>query len=222
MKIIKIIFFICFSFLINLTYAQVFEDDAMLFLGINAEKKINDKFTIALNEQVRFNQNISNFQQANTTLLLYYKINKNSKVDVGYNNRQKKELEDYYSFRNRYFASIYYKYKIKKITLTNRLRYQTSTYTDKDNSNSNFIRYKVSVKYNVNTKIDFSLSNEINCPLFNPNTLPINRNRSAAELTYRFTKKINTEIYFMFQRKYNYKGAPRRQFIIGANLNFEF
>lgn len=166
MKIIKIIFFICFSFLINLTYAQVFEDDAMLFLGINAEKKINDKFTIALNEQVRFNQNISNFQQANTTLLLYYKINKNSKVDVGYNNRQKKELEDYYSFRNRYFASIYYKYKIKKITLTNRLRYQTSTYTDKDNSNSNFIRYKLSVKYNVNTKIDFSLSNEINCPLF--------------------------------------------------------
>ena len=95
MKIIKIIFFICFSFLINLTYAQVFEDDSMLFLGINAEKKINDKFTIALNEQVRFNQNISNFQQANTTLLLYYKINKNSKVDVGYNNRQKKELEDY-------------------------------------------------------------------------------------------------------------------------------
>jgi hypothetical protein len=222
MKIIKIIFFICFSLLINLTYAQVFEDDAMLFLGINAEKKVNDKFTIAINEQVRFNQNISNFQQANTTLLIYYKINKNLKVDVGYNNRQKNELEGYFSYRNRYFASIYYKYKLKKLTFTNRLRYQTSTYSDIENSYSNFIRYKLSLKYNLNTRMDFSVSNEINCPLFNANALPISRNRSSAEFTYRFTKKINTEIYFMFQRKYNYKGAPRRQFIFGVNLNFEF
>lgn len=158
-KTYLLLFFTCFC--ITAT-AQV--KDAGLWLGLTIEKKLSAKFAIELTEEARFNENITELGTAFSELGITCKITQGLSAGAAYRFSQRKRLDDFYSLRHRYNIDLAYKFKIKKITITTRGRFQ-SQYKDVNTSEtgsvpSNYLRSKFALKYNSDKKTDPFISIE--------------------------------------------------------------
>jgi hypothetical protein len=159
-KMKKIFFLIILFFAIQSTHGQ---DGVGLRSGINLQKKVNKEFTINLNGQARFNNNISYLQTYLFELGAEYKISKSFDAAVYYRfvNRKKNEIADF-NKRHRFYADLSYGKKFGSIKFENRLRYQ---HQFKDNDgitefDASYIRNKIELSYDNKSNFTPYLSND--------------------------------------------------------------
>src|SRR4051812_43618352 len=91
--------------------AQQYYNDAQLRVNLGLEKRITKKFSVTLDQQDRFGQNLNQFTRASFDLGLNYKVNKWLKVKADYVFIQKKNKYNYFNARNWYYVAAVFKYE---------------------------------------------------------------------------------------------------------------
>lgn len=214
------IFFVAFLLLFCLkTKSQV--NDAGLWLTLGAEKKISQKFSTQLTQCFRLNENYSELGTSFTEIGLKYKLAKKLSITGTYRFAQKRKVNDFYSLRHRYNIDLGYKFKVKKVSITLRERFQSS-YKDvgrreKGNVPANYFRSKITLQYNLNKKYTPFVSGE----LFYEIKQYIDNMRFKAGFDYEFNKLSSLNVYYMIDKEINVKN-PWTNYVLGIGYNYSF
>ena len=137
-------------FFSNFYYAQV--KDAGFWLSGNLEKNISGLFTVNFNPQLRLNENFTELGTYFFDTGLGYELPKiNLKFSANYRFSQKRNLENTYNARHRFYCDANYKLRKKKFQFTYRFRYQHQ-FKDINKSAdwqdpSNYLRNKFAIKF---------------------------------------------------------------------------
>lgn len=203
--------------------AQV--NDAGLWLNISIDKKLNNKFTLSLKQSFRLNENMAELGTALSDLGLEYKISKGFSVSGNYRFSQRRQLDDTYSSRHRYYTDLNYRIKAQPFVVRFRGRYQ-SQYNDlfsgeQNRAASNYLRGRLSVQYKPAARYLPYISSEWFYPVNDPELRQVDRIRCIAGVEYEWSKKSSFDLFYMYQSERNQKN-PLHEFIIGLGYQFKF
>lgn len=215
----KIVFFFVDLFICGQAKTQV--NDAGLWVNLDVEKKITQKFSAQYTQCFRYFENISELGTSYAELGIDYKFYKTFSVGTFYRFTQTKRLDDSYSHRHRYFFYLGYKIKFKQFKISLREQYQ-STYKDVGTSingsiPTNMLRSKVGVSYDLNKKYSPFVSSE----WFYEMGQYINNVRYKAGIDYELNKFHGINLYYMIDKEMNVNN-PWTNYIIELGYNYTF
>ncbi len=219
----KFLIFLFISFFALAAKAQV--NDAGLWTSVNLEKEITKKLSVSLSEEVRMNENISEVGTIFTDFGINYKVNKYIRLGAYYRYINKRQVDDSYSERHRYYFDLTLRGKYRLFTLSFRTRFQ-SQYADiysspEGKTAENYSRNKLSLKYDLNKKIGFFASYEIYTPLRSYDQVFKDNTRYNFGLEYSFNKMHSIDLSYLIQQESNVK-KPWTDYIICLGYNFGF
>ncbi|MEY2830226.1 MAG: hypothetical protein RIQ33_2084 [Bacteroidota bacterium] len=222
----KIIFLALFSLLFfnKKIIAQKSYADLGSWNSFSVEGKINKKFSILFNEDMRIRENISQLNLFYTEIGLQYKPVSFIKTSIAYRWIDKYVYEDEsFSFRNRLMWDFTIKKNInKKISLSYRHRLQAEK-KDMFTSEKGYLtewysRNKVAAKYQLTKKLNANLSVEFRYQIHDQRNLESektwHRNRYQTGVDYAINNKNEIGIYYLIQREYNVS-VPENFYVIG-------
>ncbi len=205
-----------FACLPALLFAQV--KDAGLWLNTTAQYNFSLELVGEIGEELRFNENLSELGTHFTDIGISYKILK-GKLKPGFHYRfsNKRQLDDSYSKRHRWYVDLAFRQKAAILDISIRTRYQ-SQYADVFSSDDGMVpsltwRNKLVVKLDMEKKWIPYISTE----LFTDIRARVNNNvRYALGLDYEINKLHELGLYFMHQREFNVND-PYFDYIWGIN-----
>ncbi len=221
--------FLCFSNVF--LYAQVDDDngrvnrDAMLWSTISLEKKITQRLSINIDEELRL---LNNFNQINLNYMnfgSYFAIDKRFKVGIVYRWIEKNNFDGSYSHRHRFYVDASYKTKIKFVTFAYRARLQTQVrdyFSSADGRiPESYWRNKFDFKFDINKPITPYIGAEFryqfpNMRLKEANN-EFNRGRYYAGFNYKISDKYSCGAYYLYQREFNINN-PERDHVYGIEF----
>lgn len=221
-KFLIIVFFFCVGGL----KSQEYQDDAVFWGNIYLEKKLGRNFDVHLNHQSRIHDNISRYQRSSFGIGITYHIHKNIRIlfDYVYMNRRRNDLS--FDNRHRLYVAIILRKKFNRLSIAYRNRVQGQVndyYSSADGPVPIFYeRNKLTVKYELSKRIGCYVSEELYLPFYQAKNKGLDRSRSLAGTTYKFTKNDELELYFGYQHELNAFKATRRLFIYGIGYSHEF
>jgi hypothetical protein len=218
------IFLVSFFVLYNVcAFAQ--NNDMQLWTNISVEKKLTKTFSLNYAEEVRFNENISEVGQFFSDLGGTYKISKTWRISVNYRFTNKRQLDDSYSKRHRYYFDLSYKKKFDRIIFLFRTRFQSQcadiNCSDDGKIPDYYSRNKVTFKFDFDKKYIPYISAEMFYQLNNPDGNVIDNMRYAGGVEYQFNKRASLDLFYLIQQEYNCV-KPERDFVIGVGYNYSF
>jgi len=199
------------------TFSQI--KDFQSWNSISIEKKVNKKTSLLLDQEFRFQENASQFEDYITVLGAQYEINKYIKISGAYRFTYSTSFENGVKNENRYFADLSLKYKVNRFTLGSRTRYQME-YQKHELNHWHTLRNKFSVKYNINKSkltpvADYEFYYSLNSPVKNL----IYRSRYTLGMDYEISKTLSVNSYYQLQTQRDYLRKPRNTYILGLGLN---
>jgi hypothetical protein len=198
--------------------------DAGLWTSVSFEAKVVKKLTATISEEVRFNENITEAGTIFTDVGLTYKLNKHFQVAGNYRFIQKRTVEDYYSFRHRYYADVKYSHKLKPFDISLRSRFQDQ-YSDIGRASDGgvpeyYVRNKLSLGLDLNKPYSPYISVELFSPLNYPRYNAFDNIRTSAGIEYEFSKHHKIDGYYMIQKEVNVS-EPQTDFVIGLGYSYK-
>ncbi len=206
----KYIYVLSMLFCIATSHAQ--RKDAMLWTGISLKKSINKSLSVQLEQQLRFNQNISNVNKVFTEMSITYKVTKFYRVAASY---RINTLE--FSKRHRIDIDNIFRLKIKPFTFKYRIKLQINKRKNKPIDYR--WRNKLTVEYRINKRLTPYLQTE----LFyrsNPTFRNFDTRRFGVGIAYRIWKKHTIKAFFIREQEFNVE-TPEIGFINGIKYSFE-
>ena len=181
--------------------------DLELWTSIGISKKINEHWTITLEEEFRFTNDISRLDMFFTDLGLKYKFNKHFSAGINYRFYQNKNKEEVFQTQHRLSADFKYKQKINRFTLAYRLRFQNKDedfFTTESGNNLYNLRNRLSVDYNINNfKLDPFFDVELFRRFENGNDSYFNKIRWTLGIEYPITKKSDVKLFYRIDNELN-------------------
>jgi predicted porin len=206
--------------------AQDFQDDAALWASITLEKKISKEMDLYLSQKSRINNNISHYGLGYIALGASYELNKHVKVTGEYRFAKKSRLDDSYDNRHRGSVALTLKQKMGSFTFLYRnlvlAQYKDIYSRENGTVPSWYERNKLTVKYELNKRIDFYVSEELYLPFYQAKSKGLDRSRTLAGAMYNLDKRSVIELYFGFQRELNAFGPTHRDYIYGVSYTHQF
>lgn len=206
--------------------AQYYDDDAKLWLFVKLDKDLSSKLNAELSIQNRIEDNISQYSKMYGNLQLSYKINKNFRLIAGYGYGKNDRLDGSYGDRHRSYAGFILRKRVKNLLFSYRNIFQASVKnintSEKGAVPLYFNRNKITVKYELNKRIEFYTAQELNLSYNQADYDNIARSRTYIGTIYNLSKKSSVEAYFMFQKKFKYVNQPKRDFIFGLTYSHSF
>jgi len=204
MNKITAVFFVFFFTLSGMVaFAQT--NDAGLWMEISLRKKVSKKIGLKLTEEVRMFENISEVGSFLTEISGEYKLNKYADLEAGYRFTNKRQLDDSYSKRHRYFVSASAKHKFSNLESSIRIKY-LSQYADIHSSEDgfvpkNYLRAKAGFKYDLNKKYSPFITGEMFVHVNNPEGWLFDNYRLTAGFEYEINKRSQVELRYLFNRE---------------------
>ena len=225
LKIVRILVFLTFP--IGFLYCTPLmgqEKDAGLWTSFSFEAKVVKKLTASLEQGFRFNENISELGQIYTEAGLDYKLSKHFGVAASYRFIQKRKVEDYYSYVNRFTIAVKYEKKWKPYQLKFKSSLQDQ-YADIGRATDGGIpefywRNKVSFSREMEKPYSPYIYAELFSLLDYPRAYAFAGVRCAAGIEYAFTKHHKIELYYMIQKELNVSN-PKTDFILGFGYSYK-
>ncbi|MCK9254975.1 MAG: DUF2490 domain-containing protein [Bacteroidales bacterium] len=219
-KILTLLFCIAYS---SILHSQI--NDFGLWTSIAVEKKINKHFSININNDFRFNENLTELGRINNDLGVEYKINKIFSFSLNYRLGNMRLLDDSYIARHRIFVDFKAKRKISKFDLSLRLRLQQQ-YLHNELMAENimpktYLRPKLQIKYRDLIYLKPYLAYQIFIPLNIPERRIVDEHRIVLGLDYKINKQHSFGIYAMYDKEFAKKKTYINN-IIGIEYNFSF
>ena len=198
--------------------------DAGLWTSVSFEAKVVKRLTATISEEVRFNENISEVGTVFTEVGLTYKLNKHFQFAGNYRYIRKRTVEDYYSFRHRFYTDIKYSYKLKPFDISLRSRFQDQ-YSDIGRAADGgipeyYLRNKLSLGLDLNKAYSPYISVELFSPLSYPRYNAFDNIRTTAGIEYAISKHHKIEINYMIQKEVNVS-EPEMDFVLGLGYSYK-
>ena len=203
--------------------AQYYNDDASLWLNLAGTKELNAKTELQVSLQNRIGNNVTQYNQGSIDVGLQYKVNKLFRISGDYMFRQSRRLDGSYSTRHRFYLNLFLRKKAGAFTFIYRNRTQMQlkeVYSSEEVSVPVFYnRNKLQVKYELNKRIEFYLTEEVYSPFYNFNQIGIDRTRSSAGMIYNLSKKSSIEGAFYYQQELYATRKLKRNYIYSITYN---
>ncbi len=156
MNLVKKIF-IVFILLMNTTLVFTQTTDWRLWTDVGVEKQLSKKWTLGIEAEYRWKNDISATDQIRGSVDVSYRLNKYVKFGAGYELiADKKQKKDIFAYRNRFMVQATGSYKLARFTVSWRPRLQTTILGDSETNkkvgsdNYNWvIRNRFGLKYNI-------------------------------------------------------------------------
>ena len=226
MRVSLIILLLYCSF-ISPVFTQV-RQDAGMWTTFSIQHPLNKKINLVIDEEFRLRENYQRINLFYTNVGIDYKLNKFLKISPTYRIIQKKKLDGNYSYRHRLMIDVTAKKKIKKITLSERVRYQIEVqdfYTSKKGTlPEHYLRLKTDVKYDIGNRITPYYSIEFRYQIKNPRgdgplfDNGFHRVRNVLGAEYEINKKNSVNLYYLFQTEFNIS-TPESIYILGIGYS---
>jgi len=197
--------------------------DAGIWTSLGFEAKLVKKLSATVSQEYRFNENITELGSWISETGLEYKLNKYMKVSVNYRYTLKRQTNNRYSPRHRFFIDVKAEKKIKPVIFQFRTRFQEE-YADigrapEGGFSGYYSRNKFSFKFDLDRKWEPYLSFELFSPLHHNQPFLFDNIRSSAGLEYSVSKHHSIDIYYMIQNEMNVND-PVTDFIGGIGYQF--
>lgn len=206
-------------------------NDAGMWTTLSLQHPFNKKIALVIDQEFRLKENYQRINLFYTNIGIDYKLNKFIKISPTYRSIQKKRLEGTYSFRHRLMLDVTAKKKLKKFTISERIRYQIEVqdfYTSKKGKLAEqFLRLKTDLKYNATEKITPYISCEFRYQIHAPRgdgslyDNAFHRVRNVLGLEYEINKKNAVNLYYLFQTEFDIS-TPESIYILGLGYTLEF
>jgi hypothetical protein len=199
-------------------------NDAGLWTSVNFEAKIVKNLAVNLSEEFRFNENITELGTSFTDLGLEYKISKHFQVSANYRFTQKHRVDDYYSFRHRFYASVKYSRKIKPFELSYRLQL-LDEYADIGRASDGgvpefYLRNKLGIKWDTKKPYTPYASIELFSPLNYPRNTAFEALRAIAGMEYELTKHHKIDLFYLIDKEIHVSN-PETSFVFGLGYYYK-
>lgn len=220
---LRIVIILFIFFIITTGYSQV--SDLQLWGALSVDKKIGQRLKAGIEQELRFDNNISMLSESYTDIGLSYKLSSAFSTGIYYRFKKERNKILNYSTGHRYYIDLSYERRLARLNLKLRSRFQ-SQYTDIYTSENGFIpknynRNKLTIEYRLkNNPYSPSLSAEMFYQLNNPEGNNINKGRYSAGLKRKINNRNSVELFYMLQSEYNRKN-PQNISIIGFSYNFD-
>ena len=217
----KILIVLILTGIYTLTAAQ--SADLQLWTGPVVKYNISDKFRLELEQQFRFNENISKYDYTFTEFAIRYKVFKYLDFKTFYRHtfipsgQTGSILEEYDRSRISISASTGTEIFNTGIKIGYRIMYQHS-WENTSLVTSNFIRNRFELDYNLSKLVDPYANYESYYRLDQKNEF--RQNRYTIGLTWKVTNKLDIDSYYRFQNEINVKN-PEKDHIIGIGIVYE-
>lgn len=215
------LFFLFFCFYQN--KAQV-NNDAGSWLTLTVQHPLSKKLNLVVDEELRLKENYQRINLFYTNLGIDYKLNSFIKISPTYRSIQKKHLDGTYSYRHRLMLDVTFKKKFEKVTLSERVRYQSEVgdyySSEKGKLVEQFLRLKTDLKFTALKKISPYISCELRYQIRDPKGKgPITDNgfhriRNVVGAEYDIKKNQSINLYYLIQQEY-YIPDPETIYILG-------
>ena len=197
----------------SLTIANA-QTDFGLWTGIAIEKELSKKWEISLEEEARFDENVTNFKKLLTEFGVQYKVNKYYRTALIY--RFTYEPGD--GLGNRLVWSNTARYKLEDFTFSYRLNFQTDFNTEEATSYK--IRNRVGVDYKFNKRWEIGLTGELNYSFYYYRNV-LDRYRISFGADYKVNKHHKIGAGLMFQSQIN-TADPNKDVVLSAKYKYSF
>jgi len=180
--------------------------DLQLWTGAGIEKTWRKTWTLSLQEEIRFKQDISEINNFFTEAGLQYRINKNFGLEGGYRYTRDRKSDGSYETLTRYNLDLRYKGRLDFITIYYRLRYQKEVegfnLLDQAADFEKYVRHRIRIRYNDLQKIKPYVSAEL-FQLFRPDyNAELEYIRVVGGLVYEPGKIGSFDFGFGFNREF--------------------
>jgi hypothetical protein len=139
--------------------------DLQLWTGAAIEKSWGKSWSLSLQEEIRFKQDISEINNFFTEVGLRYRISKNFGLEGGYRYTRDRKSDGGYETLTRYNLDLRYKGRLDFITIYYRLRYQKEVegfnLVDQAADFEKYVRHRIRIRYNDLQKIKPYVSAEL-------------------------------------------------------------
>jgi hypothetical protein len=214
-----------FSFFGSLYAQDEFVEDASVWLGLNIEKKVNSRINLSFSNQARFDRNITRYRLGYQDLGLDYKVLKFLHVQADYKLIQRQRQDESFSIRHQYNLSFFLKKNFGPWSFSFKNRWQyfyRDIYSSEDGKQPVWTnRNKLTVKYELNKRIQFYTSGELNYILKPIQDEGLDRYRTTLGLEYRLTRNTGLELYYTMQRELNLSKEINRFHIYGLTYQIK-
>ncbi len=200
------------------------EKDFCIWTTVNIEKKFSKKFTAAISQEIRFDENATQLDNAFTNLTAEYNFTKSLNASLNYRLINKRLIDGYYQQRNRIYVDVAYRYKNNDYSFTFRTRFQDQFrnvfFENAEQPPVWYWRNKLTFKYNLKDFKPYSYV-EVFYPLNDPVINTIDNLRWAVGCNYDFTKRHSLNLYYLINKEINVKN-PVTSFIAGIEYTYSF
>lgn len=201
------------------------DNDAMLWMSANLEKKITPDLSFTFSEEVRMYENVTEVGMVFSDAGLGYKIGSRFRVEAHYRFISRKNIDNSYDKSHRYYFDLTYREKIKPLTFLLRGRFQsqyTNVFSSQEGAKpANYARIRLTVKADAGRKIKPYMYAEPFFWLNAPGGVLFDNMRYCAGVEYSFNRIHMIDLYYMIQQEYNLP-HPGTDFIIGIGYYFTF
>ncbi len=219
--------FLVFAIILTSGSLRAQQIDFWQWNSIALDKKISDKFSIGIDEEIRFYHNASQLNLTYTNLGVSYRPLKFIKIAFLYRFIQKRQDDKSYSLRHRLLFDVSLRHKMKWLTLAYRARIQSQMRDINSSENGkipeSYLRNKFDVKFNISKKFTPFLAAEFRYQFGNARMIEgnysFNRGRYYVGTDYEFSKKFSVGLYYMIQWEYNII-YPERDYVLGTSFSF--
>lgn len=224
MMMTKKLSIVLLSFLFSLTaFSQ--KKDFGIWYGVSAEHKFTKKLEINFSTNIRTFNNASKIEEAFLEGGLAYSIRKYLMIAGSYRLSKNIENNNSYYFQHKVFFDVKGILPVGNLNFSGRLRFQTRTKTYIKNDNDNYPDYRGIIKlkaiYKTSTfPVDPYIYAESFLPMFSAKSGTFGKNRFAAGMEFRITKRHSVEAEYIFQRDYQPHLSDIN--IISINYNIKF
>lgn len=215
--------FIVLIFAFGNLRAQV--NDAGLWTSYSLEKKLSQAWSASFSQELRLNENMSEagtfFSDAGVT----YKFNKRVKLSFNYRYSDKRNMDDSYSQRHRFYVDVTMREKLKPFIFTGRIRFQQQFEDIFTSENGlvpqRYIRPKLTCKLDLDKAFAPFISAEYFNPMTCDRTFYLDKSRYMAGIDYQISSSGTLELFYLIQSELNQKN-PLTDYVVGLGYSLEF
>lgn len=196
------------------TYAQE------LWTGATFRLRLNKSWAAEVEQQFRFDNNITSYGSSFTELGLRYKYNNHVGVKAGYRFTDRSGNVRIPDNRQRFNADVFFNIGSSKtdFVLSYRIRYQRSRIGDEETKPRDYLRNRLSMDYNLTKKTQPYVETELFYLFEDKNEL--RAMRLTMGLNTQLTKQLELNTFYRLENELNVK-RPERVRIIGVMLTYK-
>lgn len=223
---IKSKFFLMLLFVSVWSYGQgedVTVRDLETWTSINLKYKINKKWAMAFQEQLRLDDDSSVVNQYFSQLDVTYSPFKHFDFSGGLRySRKNDNTGDVQGYENyfRYHLDGVFKHELNNFSFKYRVRYQNKNEIGVDGEAKKYVRFKAGVGYNIRKwKLDPVLSGELYNPLDSDDENQLDKYRLTLGTSYNVHKSGKIGVFYRYEKELN-TTYPKSSNIIGLKYTY--